>query len=58
VPSETSVHANPMSAQARVPSLSVDLRRVELDKRALRAALAGWPSAPSLLQADLLLQYA
>lgn len=38
--------------------IAVDLRRVELDKRALRAAAASWPRAPALLRADLMLQYA
>ena len=38
--------------------IAVDLRRVQLDKRALRAAAASWPQAPRLLRADLMLQYA
>ncbi|HMI91684.1 MAG TPA: metallophosphoesterase family protein [Polyangiales bacterium] len=38
--------------------IAVDLRRVQLDKRALRDAAASWPQAPSLLRADLMLQYA
>jgi hypothetical protein len=38
--------------------IAVDLRRVQLDKHALRAAAAGWPQGPRLLQADLLVQYA
>jgi predicted phosphodiesterase len=38
--------------------IAVDLRRVELDKRVLRAATASWPHAPRLLRDDLLLQYA
>jgi putative phosphoesterase len=38
--------------------IAVDLRRVQLDKHALRAAAAGWPQGPHLLQADLLVQYA
>jgi hypothetical protein len=36
----------------------VELRRVQLDKRALRAATDQWAHAPKLLRADLLQQYA
>jgi predicted phosphodiesterase len=39
-------------------SVGVELLRVPLDKAALRAELHAWPSAPALLQSDLLLQYA
>jgi predicted phosphodiesterase len=38
--------------------IAVDLRRVQLDKHALRAATAAWSHAPQLLRADLLQQYA
>lgn len=38
--------------------VSVDLRRVPLDKHALRDATRRWPNAPSLLRDDMLLQYA
>lgn len=38
--------------------IAVDLRRVQLDKRALRAATEHWSHAPRLLRADLLQQYA
>jgi putative phosphoesterase len=38
--------------------ISVELRRVDLDKSALRSAAASWPNPPRLLRDDLLLQYA
>jgi predicted phosphodiesterase len=38
--------------------IAVDLRRVQLEKSALRAAAAGWQQPAPLLRADLMLQYA
>ncbi len=38
--------------------ISVDLRRVPLDKKALRDAAHRWPNGPALLREDMLLQYA
>jgi putative phosphoesterase len=38
--------------------IGVELLRVPLDKERLRAEVCAWPSAPVLLQADLLAQYA
>lgn len=39
-------------------AVGVELLRVPLDKDGLRAEVKDWPSAPALLQSDLLLQYA
>jgi putative phosphoesterase len=39
-------------------SIGVELRRVPLDKAALRAQTQAWPRGPALLRDDLLLQYA
>lgn len=38
--------------------ISVDLRRVPLNKHALRDATRHWPNGPALLRDDMLLQYA
>jgi hypothetical protein len=38
--------------------LSVELKRVALERAALRQATQGWSNSPPALQADLLLQYA
>lgn len=46
-----------VDAQPNGP-ISIDLRRVPLDKAALRNATRHWPNAPTLLRADMLLQYA
>jgi predicted phosphodiesterase len=43
---------------ATTASIGVELRRVPLEKAALRAETHDWPGAPALLQDDLLLQYA
>jgi putative phosphoesterase len=40
------------------PSWSVELKRVQLGRAALRAAVEHWQDAPQLLREDLLLQYA
>jgi predicted phosphodiesterase len=40
------------------PAVGVELRRVPLDRAALREEARAWPAAPELLRADLLLQYA
>jgi predicted phosphodiesterase len=39
-------------------SIGVELRRVALDRDALREQTKAWPAAPELLRNDLLLQYA
>jgi predicted phosphodiesterase len=39
-------------------AIGVELRRVPLDRAALRAQTRAWPAAPELLRDDLLLQYA
>lgn len=39
-------------------AIGVELRRVPLDKAALRAEISAWPCPPELLQADMMLQYA
>lgn len=43
---------------ATTESIGVELRRVPLEKAALRAEARAWPAAPALLQSDLLQQYA
>jgi predicted phosphodiesterase len=43
---------------ATTDAIGVELRRVPLEKAALRAEAETWPAAPALLQSDLLLQYA
>lgn len=45
------VHASPAG-------LGVELKRVALERKALRAAVEHWSDSPTLLRADLLLQYA
>jgi putative phosphoesterase len=42
----------------RGPALGVELRRVPLERAALREEARAWPAPPELLRADLLLQYA
>jgi hypothetical protein len=39
-------------------AIGVELRRVALDRDALREQTKAWPTAPELLRNDLLLQYA
>lgn len=51
-------HAEYAVVSAHAGQLSVELRRVPLARQALRHAVAQWPNAPALLQADLLRQYA
>ena len=40
------------------PAIGVELRRVPLERAALREEARAWPAPPELLRADLLLQYA
>jgi hypothetical protein len=39
-------------------TLGVELKRVGLERQALRSAVEHWSNSPALLRADLLLQYA